>query len=121
MPRVRGSEQLLLSHRQIIGADAYKSLGIRKEDVVETIIAAFCGGGVTLVVCIINNIFQYRSTRNLIEYKLEELTKRVDKHNNVIERTYQLEKLTDLQEEKIKAADRRMDNLERQQVNEKSG
>lgn len=78
----------------------------------ETIIAALCGGVVTLAVCIINNIFQYRSTRNLIEYKLEELTKRVDKHNNVIERTYQLEKLTDLQEEKIKGANRRIDDLE---------
>ena len=49
----------------------------------------------------------------MIDYKLTELTKRVDKHNNVIERTYKLEELTALQEEKIKVANHRIDNLEK--------
>lgn len=57
----------------------------------ETIIAAAITGAVTLTVCLITNHSQQEKTRALLEYKLSELTKRVDKHNNVIERTYRLE------------------------------
>ena len=47
-----------------------------------------------------------------MDYKLEQLTKRVDKHNNVIERTYELEKRTDIQEEQIRVANHRIADLE---------
>lgn len=57
----------------------------------ETIIAAAITGAVTLTVCLITNHAQQEKTRALLEYQLAELTKRVDKHNNVIERTYRLE------------------------------
>lgn len=39
-----------------------------------------------------------------MEYKLDELTKIVDKHNNTVECTYHLEEQVVLQEEKIKVA-----------------
>lgn len=78
----------------------------------ETIISACISAGVTLLVCMINNHGQQEKTRALLEYKLEELTKRVDKHNNVIERTYKLEKTMELHEEKIKVANHRIDDLE---------
>lgn len=78
----------------------------------ETVIAVLITGGVTLAVCLINNHFQNNKTTALIDYKLTELTKRVDKHNNVIERTYKLEEITALQEEKIKVANHRIDDLE---------
>lgn len=51
----------------------------------------FISSAVTLAICIINNIFQSRQTRDLIEYRLTKLEEKVDKHNNVIERTYKLE------------------------------
>ena len=51
----------------------------------------FISSAVTLVICIINNIFQSRQTRDLIEYRLTKLEEKVDKYNNVIERTYKLE------------------------------
>lgn len=85
-----------------------------------TIITAVISSGATLIVCLINNFFQQRKTREensktiaLIDYKLTELTDRVNKHNNVVERTYNLEKLTELQEEKIKVANHRIDDLEK--------
>ncbi len=78
----------------------------------ETVIAALITSGITLAVCVVNNHFQNSKTTALIDYKLTELTKRVDKHNNVIERTYKLEEITALQEEKIKVANHRIDNLE---------
>ena len=61
----------------------------------------------------VNNHYQNNSTRNLIEYRLRKLEEKVDKHNNVIDRTYKLEELTALQEEKIKVANHRIDDLEK--------
>lgn len=54
----------------------------------ETIISACISAAVTLVVCVISNNAQQEKTRTLMEYKLEELTKRVKEHNNLIKRTY---------------------------------
>ena len=48
----------------------------------------------------------------LTQYRLEQLEKKVDAHNNLIERTYKLEERTELQEEKIKVANHRIDDLE---------
>lgn len=49
----------------------------------------------------------------LTQYRLEELEKKVQAHNSLIERTYRLEERTELQEEKIKVANHRIDDLER--------
>lgn len=51
----------------------------------------------------------------LLEQRLGQLSERVEKHNSVIERTYKLEELTALQDEKIKVANRRIDDLEKNQ------
>ena len=79
----------------------------------EAVISAVITGLFAVAVSVINSHYQSNTTRKLIEYKIEELTKRVEKHNNVIERTYKLEELTALQEEKIKVANHRIDDLER--------
>ncbi len=78
----------------------------------ETIISGVISAIAAIVVCVINQTTQARKTEALITYKLDELTKRVDKHNNVIERTYKLEELTAVQEEQIKVANHRIDDLE---------
>ena len=79
----------------------------------EAVIAAIITGAVTLTVCMINNHYQNASTRSLLDYRLTKLEEKVDKHNNVVERTYKLEELTALQEEKIKVANHRIDDLEK--------
>ena len=61
----------------------------------ETIIAAGIGGAVSLIVCVITNVAQSNKTRALLEYKLEELTA--------------------LQEERIKVANHRIDDLEKEE------
>lgn len=73
----------------------------------ETIISAGISAGVTLIVCLISNRSQQEKTRALMEYKLEELTKKVEKHNSVVERTYILE-------EKMKVASHRIEDLEKE-------
>ncbi len=79
----------------------------------ETIAGILISSGVTLLVCIINNHYQANATRTLMEYKLEQLTNRVDKHNEVIERTYNLEQDVALINEKIAVANHRIADLER--------
>ena len=53
-----------------------------------------------------------RKSAALIAYRLEELEKKVDKHNQVIERTYRLEEQQLLLEEKVKVANHRIEDLE---------
>ena len=57
----------------------------------ETIISAAITAVVTLAVCLITNHAQAEKTRELIDYRVSELEKKQDKHNNLIERTYKLE------------------------------
>lgn len=78
----------------------------------ETIISAVITAAVTLIVCIITNHAQQEKTRALLEYKIEELTKQVEKHNKVIDRVYMLEKHEEVIDEKIKTANHRIDDLE---------
>ena len=52
----------------------------------------------------------------LTTYRLEQLEKKVDKHNTVIERTFAVEKKLAVQEEQIKVANNRIEDLERLQV-----
>ena len=79
----------------------------------DVIITAVITEVVTLLVCIINNRAQHNKTIALFDYKLSELTKKVEKHNNLIERTYELEKKVELHEEKIKVANHRIEDMEK--------
>ena len=49
----------------------------------------------------------------MINYRLEQLEKKVQAHNNLIERTYRLEQKDEVQDEKIKVINHRIDDLER--------
>lgn len=75
----------------------------------ETILVACITGGLALLGTFLSN----RKSAALIAYRLEQLESKVEKHNNVIERVYKLEERTELQEEKIRAANRRIDELKR--------
>ncbi|MDO4516468.1 MAG: hypothetical protein Q4C76_04945 [Bacillota bacterium] len=78
----------------------------------ETILAAIVSGTVTLAVCLVNNYFQQSKTRALLEYRLNELTQRVNKHNDLVERTYRLEEQISIINEKMKELTRRLAALE---------
>lgn len=49
----------------------------------------------------------------LTQYRLEQLEKKVQAHNHLVERMYQVEERTGLQEEKIKVANHRIGDLEK--------
>lgn len=76
----------------------------------EAILVALITGGLSLLGVYLSN----RKSAALIEYRLQELEKKQDKHNQVIERTYKLEEQMCVHEEKLKVAGHRIDDLERE-------
>lgn len=59
--------------------------------------------------------FSNRKAQALMAYRLEELEKKVDKHNNLVERTYRLEEARAVLEEKIDVVNHRLKDLEAQE------
>ena len=51
----------------------------------------------------------------LTTYRLEQLEKKVDKHNTVIERTFKLEEAQAVMQEQTKVANNRIKDLEREE------
>lgn len=49
----------------------------------------------------------------LLNYRVEQLEKAVEKHNNLIERVYALEKDKEIFEQQMKVANHRIEDLER--------
>lgn len=74
----------------------------------ESIIVA----ALALIGTLAGTYFANRKASALIAYRLEQLEKKVQAHNNLVERMYLVEERTELQEEKIKVANHRIDDLE---------
>lgn len=74
----------------------------------ETVIVAL----LSLVGTLCGSLAGILTANKLVIYRLEQLEKKVEKHNNVIERVYILEKNEAVMEEEIKVANHRIDDLE---------
>lgn len=68
---------------------------------------------VVAVIALIGTFIGSYSGIKLMSYRIEQLEKKVEKHNNLVERMFKVEEQTSLQEEKIKVANHRIDNLEK--------
>lgn len=82
-------------------------------------IGELIAGAAAIIVCMINNIYQQRKaerqhniTIELVEYRLDQLAKKVDLHNNAVERLYKVEEKVAIHEEKFKVANHRINDLE---------
>ena len=87
-----------------------------------TILSAIISAASAVVVCLITQNRQaikleakLEKQTALLDQRLQTLSERVEKHNNVIDRTYKLEELTAVQEEQIKVANHRIEDLEKKQ------
>lgn len=85
-----------------------------------TIISAIISAAAAILVSVINSNSQHKKLLAELErhdemnaYRIEQLEKKVDKHNGIIERTYRLEEEARVIDEKIKVANHRIDDLER--------
>lgn len=70
------------------------------------------GAVVTGVLSLIGVYISNRKSASLMEYRLEQLEKKVDLHNSVIERTYKLEEQTALLDAEDKRINKRLEILE---------
>ena len=68
---------------------------------------------VVAIIALLGTFIGSFSGIKLMSYRIEQLEKKVEKHNNLVERMYKIEEKTELQEEKIKVANHRIDDLEK--------
>lgn len=83
------------------------------ETIIAALVSGVLSGGAAIIVCVLNNNTEAEKNRALIEYRMTELEKKVDKHNNLIERTYNLEQDAAVIKEQIKVANHRIEDLEK--------
>lgn len=88
----------------------------------DVIISSVITGIVTLAACLVNNHYQnmrveksHDATIQLVTYRLEQLEKKQDLHNNAVSRLYEVERKLGIDEEKIRVANHRIDDLENEQ------
>ena len=60
--------------------------------------------------------FANKKSAALIAYRLEQLEQKVNKHNNLVERMYNMEGRADVFDEKISGVQNRLEDLERMGV-----
>ena len=57
---------------------------------------------------------------NLTNYRIEQLEKKVEKHNNLITRTYKLEPEFAVMDERVRVANHRIEDLEKEEMQHES-
>lgn len=62
----------------------------------------------------IGSVSGVMAANKLTNYRIEQLEKKVDKHNTVIERTFKLEEAQAVLSEQIKVANHRIEDLEKE-------
>ena len=77
-------------------------------DTMVPIITAIISGGSAAAAAIIVAAIQHRKTVSLLEYRLDQLEEKVDKHNNLVDRTYELEKESALHRRELKVISHRL-------------
>lgn len=75
----------------------------------ETIIVALLSLAGTLM----GSLFGILAANKLVVYRIEQLEKKVEKHNNVVERVYVLEKDDAVIKEDLKVVNHRIEDLEK--------
>ena len=75
----------------------------------ETIITAIITGGLALIGSFAAN----NKTKALILYRLDQIERKQDKHNSIIERTYHIEESMAVLDNRVKVSEHRIEDLER--------
>ena len=69
---------------------------------------------VVSIITLIGTLITVWSGNKLTEWRIKQLEDKVNKHNNLIERTFVIEGRLSTDEEMIKEAEKRLDSLERE-------
>ena len=68
---------------------------------------------IVAIISLLGTVIGSFSGMKLMTFRIEQLEQRVNKHNNLIERTYKLEQVEAIHDEQIKVANHRIDDLEK--------
>lgn len=79
----------------------------------ETLVSSLISGGVAILVCLLTQWASSKRTLAIIEVKMDSLTKTVEKHNGIMEKTYRLEERTADQEKRLDSLERDVRELSR--------
>lgn len=93
-------------------------------DMIAPLVTAAVSGGSAAVAAILVAVIQSKAQHSKVlaemdkrdalqAQRIEQLEKKMDQHNRIIERTYALEKRADVHDEKLKVADHRIGDLEK--------
>ena len=74
-------------------------------------------GAMALLGTILGSVLGIREANRLVVYRLEQLESKVDRHNKVIVRTYELEREQAVLSEKMHSAECRIGELEQERRN----
>lgn len=72
---------------------------------------------ITSVATLIGTIITVWSGNKLTAYRIEQLEKKVNEHNNLIKRTYEIERRLDVDENRLKVSEHRIADLEGEKHN----
>lgn len=70
-------------------------------------------GILSLIGTLVGSIAGILTSNKLVVYRIEQLEKKVERHNNVVERVFNLEKDKEFIDEEIKNTNHRIDKLEK--------
>ena len=74
--------------------------------------AALISGVCVAIPTIITTVTSNNKSKALVDYKITELTKKVEKHNSVIERTFLLEQRVQNDEQKLQKLETQVEHIE---------
>lgn len=81
-----------------------------------TVLAALIGA----VGSVIGAFFGVLASAKLTNYKIEVLTRKVQEHNNLVTRTYELEAKAKVLDQRVKVQEHRMEDIEKEVHNERA-
>lgn len=83
----------------------------------DVIVVALIGAAASIAGSIMTMMVSAKKAKeqaNLTLYRIDQLENKVQKHNNLIERTYRLEESAHIYDEKIKVVNHRLEDLEKE-------
>ena len=71
---------------------------------------------ISLIGTLVGTLGGIALSSKLTNYRIEQLEKKVEKHNNLISRTYELEKEFSVLDERVRVANHRIEDLEKEDM-----
>ena len=71
---------------------------------------------ISLIGTLVGTLRGIALSSKLTNYRIEQLEKKVEKHNNLISRTYELEKEFSVLDERVRVANHRIEDLEKEDM-----